>query len=172
MRIEEKHLGSDGFPSDLSDLEIGYFFALDDQSRPLIKASRGALNRIGLALHIGFLKMTGRCLNSVQRVPTPVLRRIGEDLGLDVPDLASIRSLYRRRRTLHDHQALAVELLQRVGLPSHAERALTAHLRREASSFYSTKILEHRAMVWLVTHGYLLPSSRRLRSLAAAALSW
>ena len=172
MRFEERHLGSDRFPDDLSDLEIGYFFGLGNQSRPLIKASRGALNRIGLALHIGFLKMTGRCLNSIQRVPMPVLRRIGEDLGLDVPDLASIRSLYRRRRTLHDHQALATELLERASVPTHAERALTAHLRREASSSYSTRILEHRAAVWLVTHGYLLPSSRRLRSLAAAALSW
>ena len=40
-------------------------------------------------------------------IPEPVLKHLGRELGIAVPRLASIRGLYRRRRTLFEHQAAA-----------------------------------------------------------------
>lgn len=48
--------------------------------------------------------MSGRSLNSVRAVPAALLRHLGQPLGIQTPDLASLRALYARGRTLFDHQ--------------------------------------------------------------------
>ncbi|MBV9251403.1 MAG: DUF4158 domain-containing protein, partial [Acetobacteraceae bacterium] len=99
------------------------------------------LNRLSVALQIGFLRMTGRMLNSCQIVPTVVLEHLGRQLDLVPPQLASIRGLYRRKRTLFDHQHVAMAALGFRYLTEHAERGLTAHLRRSAETTFSVDAL-------------------------------
>ena len=55
--------------------------------------------------------MSGRSLNSVRAVPAALLRHLGQPLGIQTPDLASLRALYARGRTLFDHQQQACEVL-------------------------------------------------------------
>ncbi len=55
--------------------------------------------------------MSGRPLNSVRAVPPVLLRHLGQMLGFTTPDLASLRALYARGRTLFDHQQQACEAL-------------------------------------------------------------
>jgi hypothetical protein len=83
-------------------------------------------------LQIGFLKMTGRSLNSVELVPPDVLLHLGRVIECEPPRIASIRAFYRRRRTLFEHQAAARALLRRSEVSEHGLRGLTAFLRREA----------------------------------------
>src|SRR5260370_40282695 len=61
---------------------------------------RGAINRLAVALQIGFVKMTGAPLNSVQLLPVEVLDHLGRQLGAGdgTPRIASMRALYRRPR--------------------------------------------------------------------------
>lgn len=168
-RWDHRHLGLDRFPEALSELEIDFFFTLDAAEAVVVKERRSPNNRLALALQIGFLKMTGRTFNSVEIVPPAVLEHLGRQLGVPAPRIASIRALYRRRRTLFHHQAAAVQALGRTDLPGHAERALTAHLRREAATVFDLAELMARARTWLVEHHYLLPRERDLRSHAVAA---
>jgi hypothetical protein len=64
-----------------------------------------------LALRIGFLRMTRRLLEAVRIVPPALWRHLGEQLGVAAPDLASLRSMYQRRRTLFEHQEVDCETL-------------------------------------------------------------
>jgi hypothetical protein len=128
------------------------------------------LNRLALALQVGFLKMTGRTLNSVELIPPGVLDHLGRQLDCVPPRIASIRSFYRwRRRTLFEHHAAALRLLGRRELTPHAERGLVAYLRREASAVFDPAELIARARTWLVEHHYLLLRERDIRRLVIAA---
>jgi Domain of unknown function (DUF4158) len=127
------------------------------------------LNRLALALQIGFLKMTGGTLNSVEIIPTGVLEHLGRQLGCAPPRIASIRALYRRRRTLFDHQAAALHTLGRTEPSEHAERGLVAYLRREAAAVFDNVELMARSRSWLVDHDYLVLREREIRRLVGAA---
>jgi hypothetical protein len=114
--------------------------------------------------------MTGRTLNSCQILPPAVLAHLGRQLDLVPPQLASIRGLYRRRRTLYDHQHVAVTALGFRHLTEHAERGLTAHLRRSAETTFSTDALTRAARVWLYERGYVLPGDKHVALVVRAAL--
>ena len=49
--------------------ELQSFFMYSRTERELINAHRGNAHKLGLALHIGFLRLSGRLLNSVRIVP-------------------------------------------------------------------------------------------------------
>ena len=106
------YLGWRKLPVDLSDFEIAHFFTLRPEERRAVRSKYKLVLRLGVALQIGFLRMCGRPLDAVQRVPTPLLRHLSEQLDVPSPDLATLRGLYqRRRRTLFEHQAWAIEFL-------------------------------------------------------------
>jgi 2-iminobutanoate/2-iminopropanoate deaminase len=72
-RWEHRYLGQERFPETLSALEIEHFFTLDEDELASVRERRGPLNRLALALQIGFLKLTGRTLNSVELIPSQIL---------------------------------------------------------------------------------------------------
>lgn len=168
-RWEHRYLGQQRFPDALSALEIEHFFTLGADEFAAVQRRRRVLNRLALALQIGFLKMTGGTLNSVEIIPAGVLEHLGRQLGCDPPRIASIRALYRRRRTLFDHQAAALQALGRKESSEHAERSLVAYLRREAAAVFDNAELTTCARSWLVDHNYLLLRERELRRLVGAA---
>ena len=169
-RWEHRYLGQELFPETLSALEIEHFFTLDEQELARVRERRGPLNRLALALHVGFLKMTGNTLNSVERIPTEILDRLGRQLDCTPPRIASIRAFYRRRRrTLFEHHAAALRLLGRSELTPHAERGLVAYLRREATAVFDQVDLMASARTWLIEHDYLLLRERDIRRHVIAA---
>jgi len=167
---DQRYVGFGGFPDALSPLEIEHFFTASAEEAATISGRRTPVNRMAFALQLGFLKMTGRTLNSVEIVPPAVLEYLGQQVAAPAPRIASIRAFYRRRRTLFDHQDAARQALGRGPLNDHAERGLTAYLRREAITTYDVTDLMIRARTWLVEHSYILPRERDLRRLAVAAL--
>lgn len=46
-------------------------------------------------------------------------------------------------------------------LTEHAERGLTAHLRRSAEAIFGADALTRAARIWLYEHGYVLPGDTR-----------
>jgi Domain of unknown function (DUF4158) len=68
------YLGMRELPREFSAFELQAFFAFSRSERELIDARRGAALKLGLALHIGFLRMSGRLLDAFRVVP-PVLWR-------------------------------------------------------------------------------------------------
>ncbi|MFL5331856.1 MAG: DUF4158 domain-containing protein, partial [Geminicoccaceae bacterium] len=144
-------------------------FTLESDELACAKARRTPLHRLAVALHIVFLKTTGRLLNSVEIVPVSVLEYLGRQLGCTPPRITSIRALYRRRRTLFDHQQVTLDVLGLDTLGDHAERGLVAYLWREATTVFDPGELMARARSWLADHHYLLPHERRLRRVVAGA---
>jgi len=101
------YLGLRDIPRDLSGFELQAFFTFSRAERELIEARRGDPLKLGLALHIVFLRMSGRLLDAVRVVPPALWRHLGSELGIDAPEIASLRAMYGRGRTLFDHQQVA-----------------------------------------------------------------
>lgn len=162
----DRYLGRERFPDALSAMEIEHFFTLGEDEFAIVRRRRRVLNRLALALQIGFLKMTGTTLNSVEIIPPGILEHLGRQLGCAPPRLASIRALYRRRHTLFDHRAAALAALGRTEPSEHAERGLVAFLRHEAAAVFDNAELMACSRSWLVDHGYLLARERDIHRLA------
>ncbi len=104
-------LGQHELPRELTSFELGYFFSFNDAEIQAIRARRRALNQLGAALHLGFMKMSGCALDAFEMVPRTLLTHLGRELAMDVPTLTSLRALYSRRSTLYEHQRWAAETL-------------------------------------------------------------
>jgi TnpA family transposase len=168
-QLDRRFLGWEDFPDGLGEFEIRQFFTLSADELQAVRRRRRPLNRLGVALQIGRMRLTGTPMNSVQMIPQEVLGFLGDQIGIPAPRLASIRALYRRRRTLFEHQAAAKQALGLRDLPEHAERSLSGYLRREAGERHAIADLVTAARGWLADHLYLQLPSRRLKSLAVAA---
>ena len=106
------YLGWRRLPADLSEFEIAHFFSLRPEEIRAVLTKYGEALRLGAALQIGFLKMCGRPLDVIQRVPTDLLKHLADQLEVPAPTIATLRALYlRRRRTLYEHQRWAIEFL-------------------------------------------------------------
>ena len=88
-RWEQRYWGHAGFPETLTALELQRFFTPTAEELPLVIQRRSEANRIAFALQLGYLKMTGRSLNSVDLVPPAILTHLGEVMGCAAPRIAS-----------------------------------------------------------------------------------
>ena len=95
------YLGWTRLPADLTEFEITHFFSLRPEERSAVLTRYRESLRLGATLQIGFLKMCGRPLDAVQRVPSDLLKHLGEQIEVPAPTIATLRALYlKRRRTL------------------------------------------------------------------------
>jgi hypothetical protein len=162
-------LGLQAIPPELTDFEIRYFFTFTAKERAAIFSRYGDQHRLAVALQIGMLKMTGRTLDAFETVPPAVLRHLQTTLQLSPPELTSLRALYRRRSTLHDHQAWATQLLDFRPLTERRQRALMRQVRHEALKAFTINHLVECAKRWLYERRMLIPADRRVRDLARTA---
>lgn len=58
------YLGMRQMPRELSEFELATFFTFSPKERALIDARRSQLYRLACAVHIGFVRMTGRTLDA------------------------------------------------------------------------------------------------------------
>ena len=110
-------------------------------------------------------------MNSVRAVPVALLRHLGQTLDIATPDLASLRALYGRGRTLFDHQQQACEVLGFAWMSEHQRRALVRVLRDEVAHTADRERLLLRARHWLYEHRLIIVHERAIRALVAAALA-
>ena len=137
----------------------------------MIDARRGDAHKLGLALHIGFLRMSGRLLYAFRVVPVALWRHLGNELGIDAPQVASLRAMYGRDKTLFDHQQVACTTLGFRWMSEHQRRALVRELRDEVSRCADREQLLVRARQWLYKHQLLIVHERAIRTLIASALT-
>lgn len=110
---EKRYLGWGHFPVGLDEAEIAVFFALGEADLAAIRTHPRDPNRLAIAIQIGYIRMTGVALNSVQMIPPAVLAYVAGQVGQTPPQLTSIRALYRRRRRTLLARGEAVHTLQR-----------------------------------------------------------
>jgi len=164
------YLGLKDLPRELSSFELQAFFTFSQSEREVIDTRYGSTHKLGLALHIGFLRLSGRSLDSVRIVPPSLWAHLGKELGVQSPDVASLKAMYGRTKTLSDHRQLAQETLG-FRLPTeHQNRAFLRVLRDEAARLSEKDQLLVFARRWLYDHKLLIDNNRRLRTQIVAAL--
>jgi hypothetical protein len=84
------YLGMRRMPRDLSEFELAMFLTFSSKERALINARRGPLCRLALALHIGFVCMTGATLDAYQYVPQILGSHLGKHLGTEIFKLDTV----------------------------------------------------------------------------------
>jgi hypothetical protein len=151
-------------PRELTAFEIEAFFTFTATERQVIEQRRQPALKLGLALQIGFLRMSGRVLDAVRIVPAVLWRHLGEQFNVAAPDLASLRAMYGRGNTLFEHQQLACEVLDFHWLSEAQRRALSGALRLELARTRDRQQLLIFARRWLYEHRLLIMHERAIRS--------
>lgn len=160
-------LGLRQFPRSLTLFEIDTFFSFNDEERSAIQSRRGDHLRLAFGIHLAFLKMTGTTLSAVDRIPMFVLMQVSDQLSLPHVDIATVRSLYRRRkRTLYEHQQWAMQLLSIDAFNEHHQRALMRAFRPPVSNASDVRAIAVDIMSWLFTRGIRIPGPRRVQAMA------
>jgi hypothetical protein len=129
---QSTYLGRGVLTRELSGFEIEAFFTYSEPERRVIDDERrtNAL-KLALALQIDFLRMTGRLLEALRMVPPVLWRLLGAQFDIEAPDLASLRTMYRRRRTLFEHQDLVCGVLGFHSISEARRRALVRAINAE-----------------------------------------
>ena len=154
----------------MSAFELQAFFTFSRPERDAIELRRSAPHKLGLALHIGFLRLSGRMLNAVRIVPTALWNHLGKELGVASPELASLKALYGRRSTLFEHQTAAQEAMGFRWMTEHQRRGFVRVIRDEVSRLSDKNHLLIFARRWLYDHKLLIEHDRALRTQIVAAL--
>ena len=154
----------------LTGWEIDHFFTLEVEERDEIRSRFRGINRLGVALQPCFLRMTGCPLDGVRILPRELLSHVGEQLDIDIPTIASVRALYRRKRTRYDHQQWAMARLECSPLTAGRRRVLITRLKQQARSTGEVDALIEYARRWLFDQRIIIPSKRNLKELSARIL--
>ena len=163
------YLGLKQLPRELTAFELEAFFSFTVAERQVIEDRRGPELQLGLALQIGFLRMSGRLLDAVRIVPPALWRHLGTKFAMAAPDLASLRAMYRRAPTLIEHQQLACEVLSLRWLSEPQRRALVYALRQELTRTHDRQRLLVFARRWLYEHRLIIMHERSLRSITVTS---
>ncbi len=164
-------LGRTQLPPTLSALAISEFFTPDGGEAQAVLSRYGMDMRLGTVLQIGFLKMCGRPLDKLQRVPISVLEYLSPQVGGAPPEIATLRALYlQRRRTLYEHQQFALDTLgmARFDFTADAPRVLAALCNEVRAGVDSDKLLA-QVRVILYERRYVIPAPRTVGELAKRA---
>jgi hypothetical protein len=168
---QSTYLGRGALPRDLSGFEIEAFFTYSESERRVIDDERRSpALKLALALQIGFLRMTGCLLEALRMVPPALWRHLGAQFEIDAPDLASLRTMYRRRRTLFEQQDLACSVLGFHDVTEAQRRALVRAINAELSRTSDRQRLLQFARRWLYDHKQIIPRERELRGYIAKAI--
>ena len=169
---QSTYLGRGSVPRDLSGFEIEAFFTYSEPERRVIDDERRTPTlKLALALQIGFLRMTGRLLEALRVVPPALWRHLGTQFGIEAPDLASLRTMYRRRRTLFEQQDLACAVLGFHSITEAQRRALVRAINAELSRTSDRHRLLQFARRWLYERKQIIPRERELRRYIAKAIA-
>jgi TnpA family transposase len=166
------YLGWTRLPADVSEFEIAHFFSLRAEERGAVLTRYRDSLRLGAALQIGFLKMSGRPLDAIQRVPADLLKHLGEQFEIPSPTIATLRALYlKRRRTLYEHQRWAMELLGMIRFETTDTDKLLPSLCDVIRTGVSGDHLLTATRKLLYENRFVIPGNRRLSNLMQAAVS-
>jgi hypothetical protein len=160
--FQSSYIGRHDFPKSLPDYLLRQWFTLNSRDRSAIRKAFRSRHRIGAALQLGFIGMTGTTLRSLEYVPAAVLRHLGLQFKQPVPDIATLRSLYRRRPTRFAHQQWAIAQWGLRDFDSAIEQRLRDHVRSRTKATLSRGRLEQAAREWLYRAYIEIPRSRTI----------
>src|SRR6266436_4457933 len=168
--FQSTYVGRHDFPKSLPDFLLQRWFTFNDCDRRAIRKAFRSRHWIGAALQLGFVGMTGTTLRSLEYVPAAVLRHLGRQFKQPVPDIATLRTLYRRRRTRFEHQRWAIKQWGLREFDPAIEQQLTEHVRSRTHATLSRGRLEQAAREWLYRAYVAIPRRRAITLLVRGVL--
>jgi len=166
---KERFLGIEELPEELTQSELEDFFALSPEDIHAIAGSFNKQFRIPVAIQLCFIRLSGGRLNSFNTLPRPLLKFVGDQLGLVAPSIASLRALYKRENTRLKHQAWSMTHLGIAGHTKRQEAMLLAAMREASKGTSDTNRLMDIACRWLVDRKLLIPSLSTIRGICVRA---
>ena len=76
------YLGRHHFPREMSTFEVRRLFTLDIEDRRFLRRRFRSRARLGAALQLGFVRMTGTTLDGFDYIPRAVLEHVSRHLGI------------------------------------------------------------------------------------------
>lgn len=131
-RVSLKIFGPKTLVARLSGFEMEAMFTFTLVERQMIEERQRPALKLGLAPQIGFLRMSGRRLDSVRILPPALWWHLGEQVGVQAPNLASLRVMYRRQRTVYEHKEPVGTALGSHSLTEARRRALVYAVRENS----------------------------------------
>jgi len=114
--------------------------------------------------------MTGTTLDAYQYMPQMLWSHLGRHLGIEPPDLGTLRTLYEtRERTLFDHQVLAYRAIGFVPMAEHQRRYVVRWLKERLSGRPNRADLMQELKRWPYEHRILIQQDRALKPLLVQA---
>jgi hypothetical protein len=163
--FQSPYVGRHDFPKFLPDFMLRRWFTLTARDRHSIRKTFRSRYWIGAALQLGFVGMTGTTLRSLEYVPISVLRHLGRQFVRPAPDIATLRTLYRRRKTRFEHQRWAVQQWGLREFDAGVEKRLTEHIHDRTHATLSRNRLEQAAREWLYRAYVAIPRPRVITDL-------
>jgi TnpA family transposase len=164
-----RFLGYLDLPRELSRAELDQFFKLDADAVEAISAFNRKF-RVAVAVQLGFCRMSGRRLDRFKVLPRGLLVYLSEQLKVDAPSIATMRSMYQKRsNTLYEHQAWVQERLGLKYLHDKQEAMLLATLRTASHGTTDLNRLKQVAREWLADRKTLLPAESTLHDICVRA---
>ncbi len=166
-RWQNQFLGLNQFPLQLGEHELDEFFTFSPEEVAEIKAKFKDRYCIPVAMMVGFIRMTGRTMSKVPKaLPRDFLKFLGDQFEVPAPSIASLRSLYKHKSTLSNHQDWAIEKLgfKEAG-PKHDGRLFT-HMLKQSRYKADVDLLVESGKVWLYQRSLLITGDTRLVKMA------
>src|SRR5713226_3525454 len=164
--LRHSRAGFERIPANLSRAELFRYFTFVEEDRREINQCRGDYNKIGFALLLGGVRLTGRFLYDFELVPRGLVAHMCEQLDLDVP---LFRSYPQRQPPRYEHFE---RLKAYLGLRSFAgrDRALIAqHVREQVRAGARLHELLPSTEQRLRAQGIVLPGVTVLQKLIGTA---
>ena len=168
--FQSTYVGRHDFPKFLPDFLLRRWFTLNARDRHSIRKTFRSRYWISAALQLGFVGMTGTTLRSLEYVPASVLRHLGRQFGRPAPDIATLRTIYRRRRTRFEHQRWALEQWGLREFDAEVEQRLVEHVRARTHATLSRGRLEQAAREWLYRTYVAIPRRRVITDLVRGVI--
>lgn len=166
---KERFLGITELPKELSPLELEEFFTLTAPDVQAITEQFRPKYRIAVAIQLGFIRMSGTQLASFTVFPRPLLQFVGSQLKVEIPTIASMRAIYKRKQTRFEHQSWAIERLGLTTATKRQEAMLLSAIREASTGTSSTDRLFDVSCRWLVDRKLLIPGLRAVRDICVRA---
>ena len=93
-----RFVGQETLPSRLSEFDREQFFELSAADVTAIREEFRSDHRLPAALMLTFMRVAGRPLDGFTVLPRNLLRHTAQMLGVSPPSIASLRSIYKRKR--------------------------------------------------------------------------
>jgi TnpA family transposase len=171
-RVESLRIARTGFesiPADLSKAELFRYFTDTAEDRLEIFACRGSHNKLGFALLLGSVRLTGRFPSSFDAIPASLLAHVCKQLKLagllflDYPN---------RPATLHEHkERLKIYLGLRSFVPEQQPALVLDFVREQVRAGLVPDELTDRTEEHLRALHFVLPGVTILQKLVSAALT-